>query len=133
MSVHTRQDLERLSRFTRQRYSRALMSDIKWRKFFAAVNGSGWHPSFVEVMRFPNQDNFWGPPQWVDTSEFGPIELRSIEWLMIPAIVADRSNLGGASSSGVPQDLEAIRTALSQAGQFPLEDVPEGLRIVGYR
>lgn len=121
------------------------MSDTKWRKLFLAVNGSGWHPSFVEVkfvgsdapetrlVRFPNQKNLWCPPQWVDTSEFGPIELRSIEWLTITAIVAERSNMEAASSSGVPQDLEAIRTALSQVGQFPLEDVPEGLRVVGYR
>ncbi len=144
MSTHTRQDLERLSRFTRQRYSQAHMSDTKWRKFFAAVNGSDWFPSLVRVkfvdtddtepqlMRLPTENNFWGPPQWVDTAEFGPVELRSIEWLTIPTTVVARSGTKDASS-GMPQDFAAIQSALSQVGQFPLEDTPEGLRIIGYR
>lgn len=143
MSVHTRQDLEKLSRFTRERFSHALMSDTKWRKLFATVASSNWHPSLVMVkfvdsdepepsfMRWPGPNSFWGPPQWVDT-EFGPIELRSIEWLMIPAVVLARSSLTGFAPTGVPQNLAAIKAALSRVGEFPLVDTPDGLKITGY-
>ncbi|WP_412103431.1 DUF6678 family protein [Sphingomonas sp. R647] len=144
MSVHTRQDLERLSRFTRQRFSHALMSDIKWRKLFAAVNDSDWQPSLVVIkfvdaneperrhMRWPGANSFWSPPQWVDTPEFGPIELRSIEWLVIPATVVT-CNLAGLAEQGTPQDFTTIRAALGRVGQFPLEDTPDGLKITGYQ
>lgn len=143
MSVHTRQDLERLSRFTRQRFSHSLMSDTKWRKLFAAVYESNWHPSLVAVkfvgsdeavstyMRWLGPDNFWGPRQWVDTAEFGPVELRSIEWLMVPIAVVTSGEVGLAQR-GTPQDLAAIKAALKPVGQFPLEDTPEGLKIIGY-
>ncbi len=145
MTVHTRQDLERLSRSTRQRFSHALMSDTKWHKLFAVVHESDWHPSLVTIkfvesdaatprlMRWPQPHSFWGPPQWVDTAEFGPVELRSIEWLTIPAIVMAPAGYRGFPAAGLPQDLAAIRTALSKVGQFPLEDTAEGLRIIGYR
>lgn len=122
------------------------MSDTKWRKLFDAVNGSDWRPSQVVVkfvgsdepedslMRWPNERNFWGPPQWVDTAEYGgPIELRSIEWLMIPAVVTTRSYRKDIPSSGAPQDFAAIRAALAKVGQFPLEESPEGLKIIGYK
>jgi hypothetical protein len=144
MSVHTRQDLERLSRFTRQRFSHAIMSDTKWRKLFTAVDGSDWKPSLVAVkfvgsneaestyMRWPGPNSFWGPPQWVDTPEFGPIELRSIEWLLIPSTVVAHG-LAGLAEHGTPQDQAAITAALERIGHFPLEDTPEGLKVTGYR
>lgn len=144
MSVHGREDLERLSRFTRRKFGRALMSDTKWHKLFAAVEASDWIPSrvlvkFVDVeepsdrtMRWPSQNAFWGPPQWIDTPEFGPIELRAIEWLVIPAFVVYGHSVSEIASATEPQDVEVIRSALSQVGQFPLEDVPEGLKVVGY-
>jgi hypothetical protein len=121
------------------------MSDTKWRKLFDAVNDSGCVPISIEVkfverdepeeraMGWPRPNDFWGPPQWVDTPQFGPIELRSIEWLMIPAIATRLPNEFGIRSPGVPQDLAAIKSALSGVGQFPLEESPEGLRIIGYR
>ncbi len=144
MSVHTRQDLERLSRFTRQQFSHALMSDTKWRKLFTAIYNSDWQPSlvawkFVDVaepepiyMRWPGPNSFWGPPQWVDTAKFGPIELRSIEWLMIPDTVVTPGQ-AGLAAQGISQDFAAIKIALERVGQFPIDDVPGGLKITGYR
>jgi hypothetical protein len=144
MSVHTRQDLKRLSRFTRQRFSHALMSDTKWRKLFTAVNDSAWQASLVVVkfvgsdnaepkyMRWPGPNSFWPPSEWIDTVEFGPIELRSIEWLMIPAAVVAR-RLAELAKPGALQDLAAIESALKRVGQFPLETTPDGLKIIGYR
>lgn len=146
MTVHKREDLERISRFTRRRYSHALMSDTKWRKLFDAVNGSGWHPSRVvikfvdtdepedQLWTWPGEHSFWGPRQWVDSTEFGgPIELRSIEWLIIPATVVPPFRAHAAAAPMQPQDFTAIKSALSKVGQFPIEETPEGLKIIGYR
>jgi len=120
------------------------MSDAKWHKLFVAVNESGWQPSLVTIkfvdsdepeprlMRWPGPNSFWGPPQWVDTPEFGPIELRSIEWLMIPAAVIEPTNVLKPGQPGSPQDLTEIRSALSRVGQFPMEETSEGLKVIGY-
>ena len=143
MSVHTRQDLERLSRFTRKGFSHALMSDTKWRKLFVAVNDSSWQPSLVTVkfvdsdavdpvyIRWPSLNCFWGPPEWIDTPEFGPIELRSIEWVVIPTAVVTHG-VAGLAEPGAPQDFTAIEAALDRVGKFPLVQTPEGLKITGY-
>ena len=141
MSVHTHEDLERLSRLTRREFGHAHMSDTKWRKLFDAVAQSGWEPSLVQIkfvgtagppermMRWPTANSFWGPRQWVDTVEFGPIELRSIEWLLIPALVTVGQ---AAGRTGVAQDLDAVMAAVSKVGRFPLERTAEGLKITGY-
>ncbi len=132
---------------TRRRFSHALMSDTKWWKLFDAVSESDWQPSLVNVsfvdclrdlseptlMSWPNSDRFWGPPPWVDTPEFGPIELRSIEWLLIPPVVVTGPYLMDRERAGLPQNFVAIQQALSRVGQFPLEETSEGLRIIGYR
>lgn len=143
MSIHTRTDLERLSRFARKQFPHALMSDTKWRKLFTAVNKSSWRPSLVAVkfidsdeaeprcMRWPNSNCFWGPPEWVDTPEFGPIELRSIEWLVIPPAVVTRG-AAGLAEPGALQDFTVIEAALGRVGKFPLERTPAGLKITGY-
>jgi hypothetical protein len=48
----------------------------------------------------------------MDTIEFGPVELRAIEWLDIPA---------------------SVEPILFPLGQFPLEAVEEGTRVLGYK
>lgn len=143
MSIHTRKDLERLSKFTRKKFHHALMSDTKWRKLFTAVSVSSWRPSLVSVkfvdsdeaepryMRWPNLNCFWVPPEWIDTPEFGPIELRSIEWLVIPPAVVTQG-AAGLAEPGALQDFTVIETALNRVGKFPLERTPDGLKITGY-
>lgn len=62
-------------------------------------------------MRFP--PNLEGVPHaYIDTIEFGPVELRAIEWLELPF------------------DVGPIVNSL---GHFPLELVPAGTRVIGYR
>lgn len=71
---------------------------------------------FIDVdepraMQFP--PNLEGVPHaYMDTIEFGPVELRAIEWLTLPA------------------DVEPLVRSI---GQFPIEATPDGTRIVGYR
>lgn len=117
MTVH---DPAKIGKFARERFSSALMSDTKWRKLFAAVASpqlgvKRMLVKFIDVDE-PRQLSF--PPSldlphaYMDTIEFGPVELRAIEWLELPI------------------DLEPV---MSSIGQFPLEPVEGGTRIVGYR
>lgn len=117
MTVHDRSKIVKLAR---QRFSGALMSDTKWRKLVAAVRDQSPGVSrmlvkFIDVdeprlMAFP--PSLEGHHGYMDTIEFGPVELSAIEWLELPI------------------DVEPI---VSRSGQFLLERVPSGTRIVGYR
>ena len=62
-----------------------------------------------KAMRFP--PGLRCPWAYMDTIEYGPTELRSIEWMELP------------------QD---VSTALGLIGQFPIELTEKGTRIVGY-
>lgn len=117
MAVH---DPAKIGRLARERFSSALMSDAKWRKLLTAV-ATADRPiremvvKFIDVdepcrMRFP--PSLEAPHAYMDTIEFGPVELRAIEWLELPV---------------------AVEPLLSGAGHFPLEPAERGTRIVGYR
>lgn len=113
-------DPAKIGRFARTRFSQALMSDTKWRKLLTAVGAAGLPiremvVKFIDVdeprrMQFP--PSLETPYAYMDTIEFGPVELRAIEWLELP------------------MDVEQV---LSGIGRFPLEPAGTGVRIVGYR
>lgn len=143
MSVHTRHDLERIGRLARARFSHALMSDTKWRKLFVAVDDAGLRPQrvaikFIEVDKvyligWPGNETMYAPRPWIDTSEFGPIELRSVEWLLIPSVFHEARGSPNVPPRAVRQEIESIRLLLVSLGHFPVEISDEGLRIVGYK
>jgi hypothetical protein len=96
------------------------MSDSKWRKLLAAVRGADvgvdqmW-VKFIDTkeaqqMQFP--PNLSCPGPYIDTIEFGPVELRSIEWMEFET------------------DLTRL---LDPIGKFPVELRFGRTRIVGYR
>lgn len=141
MTIHTRQELEKLSRVARREYSRALMSDTKWRKLFGALADGDTTieqivVKFIDVdetrrMRLPSTPALNCPLPYVDTFEFGPVELRSIEWLELPfeAVWPREDHL---PPQRIAQDLSAVRAILAGLGQFPMEEGASGLRITGY-
>ena len=96
------------------------MSDTKWRKAIRATSEAGLGVSemlvkFIDVeepkrMRFP--PSLACPLAYMDTIEFGPTELRSIEWLELEA------------------DIEPL---LAPLGKFPIKKSNRGSRLVGYR
>ena len=115
MTVH---DATKMGKLARERFSVALMSDTKWRKLFSAVEqlGSGHMiVKFIDLkeprqMRFP--PSLACPKAFMDTIEFGPVELRAIEWLELPL------------------KLELI---VGRIGKFPLEPTEVGTRVIGYQ
>jgi hypothetical protein len=116
MSVH---DPRAEGGLARSKFSAAFMSDTKWRKLFATVQRA--RPEidemvvkFIDVeaphrMRFP--PDLRCPWAYMDTLEFGPTELRAIEWL----------ELAG--------DLTGI---LKEVGKFPVAISEDLTRITGY-
>lgn len=84
-------------RLARATFSRAFMSDTKWRKLIAAVCAARKDVSCMTVqfldaadvrqMRFP--PGLSCPWPYIDTIEFGPVELRSIEWMEFDADLTD--------------------------------------------
>jgi hypothetical protein len=114
MTVH---DATKMGKLARKRFSTALMSDTKWRKLFGAVAQFGrghMLVKFIDVdkphqIRFP--PSLACPKAFMDTIEFGPVELRAIEWLELPI------------------DLAPI---VDPIGQFLLEPTEAGTRVIGY-
>lgn len=115
MTVH---DATQMGKLARERFSVAFMSDTKWRKLFGAVKQFGrghMIVKFIDVdepqqMRFP--PSLECPKEFMDTIEFGPVELRAIEWLELPI------------------DLAPI---VGPIGKFPLEPTEVGTRVIGYQ
>jgi hypothetical protein len=142
MTVRTRAQLDSIARQARREFSYAAMSDTKWRKLLAAIGEADLALTqvvvkFIDVqepkrMHFPAL-GLHPPRPWIDTLEFGPIELRSIEWLLIPDVALVRHGAKKVPPREVPQDVDAVERLLGALGQFPLERSAEGLRIIGYR
>lgn len=117
MAVH---DPQKEGRLARELFETGLMSDTKWRKLFAAIEGSSLVVSsmivkFIDVsepaiLEFP--PSLRCPRPYMDTIEYGPVELRAIEWLEFSA------------------DIEEIADNL---GLYPLERQGAGTRIIGYK
>ena len=141
MSAHTREDLDRESRRARREFSHAHMSDTKWRKLFKALVSEEFRPrqmivKFIgaperRLMSFPSENGLRCPHAYIDTFEFGPVELRSIEWMLIPREAAFPKGPGIAPVR-IPHDLPAIQAAISGLGHYPATEVDEGLQILGY-
>jgi hypothetical protein len=119
----------------------SLMSDTKWRKLFLALDKpelalAECIVKFVGVdgektMRVPKSAALHPPRPYVDTFEFGPVLLRSIEWIEFPRTLARRRCPGDA---GLPvlQDIEAAHRVLDDLGRYPIEITGRGLRVIGH-
>ncbi|MCV9941045.1 hypothetical protein OIU35_32235 [Boseaceae bacterium BT-24-1] len=139
MTTHSQGDLDRLSALSRREFSHAHMSDTKWRKLFTAMDDAGvgltqMIVKFIDVVEpkattFPSINSLHPPVPWID-SQFGLIELRSIEWLDIPAVALfPRPN--NVPAREVAQNLAAAEAVLLHLN-CNFMAVPDGLRIIGY-
>ena len=117
------------------------MSDTKWRKVLAALKA---HPELERaqyVVKFvgqPEERSLSGrlglhPPRpWIDTIEFGPVPLRSIEWLLLPLVAERRTSDRTIPPRRWPQDAEAAWRLLATLGKLPIEWTDRGLLIRRY-
>lgn len=120
-------------------YSASLMSNAKWRRLFSSLEVAGRDIEHM-IVKFVGVDDgklirrFSLHPSdpFVATSEFGPVPLVGIEWIEFPKVaVLPRSD--NVPSKLVPQDLDAIHTAIAATGkQFQIEMTERGLRIIAH-
>jgi hypothetical protein len=122
------------------------MSDTKWRKMFAALDRPDLElgqviVKFIDVrverrIRTPKAAALHPPRPYVDTTEFGPVLLRDIEWLEFPSIAEypnpSPDGKGRVPSARVIQDLEKARSILAALARFPIEQTERGFRVVGH-
>ncbi|GJD64005.1 DUF6678 family protein [Methylobacterium frigidaeris] len=140
MSIHKNADLRRLAARARRDFSVARMADTKWRKLFGAlreaVPGIRMRVKFLNVAEPRDFGTPWTvwlhPPRpWIDTAVLGPVELRAIEWLDVPAVVHCPGGSGRSDRETV-QDLDTVEACPAALGRFPVERSERGLRVTGY-
>lgn len=127
-----------VNRLIRRTASASWMSDTKWRKLFVALGEADCGVErcvmkFVDVetprtMNFPKEGDLWPPRPWID-SEFGPLELRAIEWLDIPL---DGVSPASKDRPATRIDIFKAKSVIEKLGQFPLIEMPDRIRILGH-
>ncbi|MGG9999560.1 DUF6678 family protein [Pseudovibrio ascidiaceicola] len=140
MTVNLQDDLDRTRRFVLQHYSSALMSNTKWHKLFAVLSeaSTGIEQIIIKfvdntnthTMQVPRTRDLNAPRSFIDTIEFGPIELCAIEWIKVPKLAKPR--IDGVPVSAAKQDIDLILTKITKIGQLPIEVSNDTLKITGY-
>jgi hypothetical protein len=135
MDAHTPQAI-------RQKYSAALMSNHKWRKFFAVMSEVAPELCGMEY-RFTDTDNVWvgSAPNsqqiWETAIDDpvqgcgGPVEYIHIESITIPKVFRFQA-YEKAPFSERAQNLEPFIIALRKAGHFPITEKENTVVINGY-
>lgn len=118
----------------------SLMSDTKWRKLLSELNKPERQMKycivkFIDVSEekrvyFPI--GLYPPRPWVDTFGFGPIPLRSIEWMLVPRKAKYKRGNPGVPDGEIEQDVEAIMSAIDGLGKYPVQLTDRGLLIMGH-
>ena len=124
MTSHGPEELERAGKRVRANTRASLMSDTKWRKLLEALDEAPIELSqcVVKFVGRPDEHvirrsiGLHPPRPWVDTFAFGPISLRSIEWMLFPRTAAYQLGDRTIPKRAVEQDVDA-------AAQGPLEAV----------
>ncbi len=140
MSVHGRRELERENRLIRRATRASLMSDTKWRKLFSALEASDLNLTqyivkFVGVTDekvMHRHVGLYPPKPWIDSSPFGPVPLRSIEWLLLPRWLDVSDHDRTIPVRRVEQDVDEAARIVTALGRFPMELSERGLLILGH-
>jgi hypothetical protein len=140
MATHDRKELDREDRLIQVHTRASLMSDTKWRKLLSALDRSELElrhciVKFVGVQEekvLSRPAGLYPPRPWVDTFQFGPIPLRSIEWLLFPRVAEVRGADRTIPARRVEQDVDGAARVVETLGRYPAELSKRGLLIVGH-
>jgi hypothetical protein len=138
--THGPQELERERRAIHAHTRASLMSDTKWRRLLAALDDPDLDLrqcviKFVgdPVERTIGKSFGLHPPRpWVDSFAFGPIPLRSIEWLLFPRVALYDRGDPSFPKRRVNQTVERAADVIAQLGRYPFELSERGLLITGH-
>ena len=140
MAVHGQEELEREGRAIRAHTRASLMSDTKWRRLLAALDDPALDLRQC-VIKFVGDtvertiSKSFGlhlPCAWVDSFAFGPIPLRSIEWLLFPRVALHDRGDPSFPKQRIAQDVDLAADIISGLGRYPLELSERGLLITGH-
>ena len=142
VAVHGPEELRRVGRLVRQRTRASLMSDTKWRKLFAALDGAELELQqcvfkFIgnaeeKTSRLPSRASLYAPHAYLDSPRWGPFPLREIEWLRIPRVAKFEMPDRTIPARTKPQNVDAAMRVIEALGRYPVELTDEGLCIRGY-
>ena len=140
IAVHGREELEREDRVIRANTRASLMSDTKWRKLLSALDRPelGLKQCIIKFVGAPGEkvvnrpSALYPPHPWIDTIEFGPIPLRSIEWMLFPRVAEYRRGNRRVPKQRMEQDVEEAARIVGALGRYPAELSERGLLIAGY-
>lgn len=139
MTSDLSRELDRDRRTVRRGYSASFMSNTKWRSVLTVLQNKKLGIRQLRI-KFIDDDqekelglpSLSTPLEFMDTVEFGPVPLISIEWMEIPKTVVF------LPANNVPpeqykQNLSDVRSALEDLGkQLNLLNSKNGLRIIGH-
>jgi len=139
-AAHDREELRREDKVVRANTRASLMSDAKWRKLLTALDRPELElrqciVKFVgisEEQPISRPTGLYPPHPWVDTFQFGPIPLRSIEWLLFPRVAELKDGDRTIPSRHIAQDVGAAARIVDSLGRYPVELSDRGLLITGY-
>ena len=119
------------------KYSASFMSDAKWLKLFRTIIACGVSIERAEwfvidsphsfSQSFPSERDLL--PTRFEDGKFQPFEYRWIESVYIPNRFKPTIGVGYERE----QDTSAMVAALDAVGQFPIEEMDDGVRIYAYR
>ena len=126
-----------------KKYSAALMSNHKWRKFFAVMAEHGSEIRGIEYHFTDTKNVFFGSAPtmtqvWATAIDDpvsgagGPVEYKHIEYLLIPYTYEYRQYEKGPLIRET-QNLESFIQALKNIGEFPLSETEKGIVVRGYK
>lgn len=140
MGIHGRDELQRVGRTVQARAHASFMSDTKWRKLLSELNKSEHQLEYC-VIKFIDVSEekmvyfpiaLYPPRPWVDTFSFGPIPLRSIEWMLIPRVAKCKRGNAHVPDGEIEQDIESIACSLKGIGKYQTQISDIGLFIIGH-
>ncbi len=126
-------------KFAAENYAASLMSNTKWRTLFKALEESSVDVKGMAV-KFIGEDREWSlvhpglypPHAYIDLRPLNVYPLVEIEWVEFRRIV-ERQRPDNVPAERVPQDIDAIRSAIERTGKrFPLEVSDNAIRVVGH-
>ncbi|CAN5511323.1 hypothetical protein BH10PSE3_BH10PSE3_29240 [soil metagenome] len=140
MTTHGPKELEREGRLIRAHTRASLMSDTKWRRLLTALNNPALElrQCVIKFVGDPIERTIsksFGlhlPRPWIDSFAFGPIPLRSIEWLLFPCVASYDRGDPSFPKQRVGQDVDQAASIIAGLGRYPFELSGRGLLITGH-
>ncbi len=118
------------------------MSNAKWRKLFQAckdypqdIGGTSWkfigHSGAI-ISTLCANDSLLDEGRFGDCDPSPYADLKEIEWVYIPIVFADPHEDKQRPLPKLKNDISAIKEHLNTYAKFPIIEVEDGVKVIGY-